>query len=210
MSTAKIRAHGHAVVPAQPDEMQLGLRLSFLAPTADEALSEVSRRSEELAPIFDEFGVDKKHRTTSGVSVNEEREYEKERYRHKGYRATNRVVVRFRDNDLAGRLISAATKRVQADVDGPVWRVAIDNPAREEACRQAAADAKRKARAYADALGVRLGALIRAGEPRPNGYLDSGMRVTAQASLAAADLSIEAGEMDVSAAVEVTFLIEQG
>ena len=53
---------------------------------------------------------------------------------------------------------------------GPRWWIAPDNPARVEACRQAAAEAKRKAEAYADALGLRLGAVAEnPAEPSPFG-----------------------------------------
>jgi uncharacterized protein len=210
MTTAKITALGRAMVPAEPDEMQIELRLTFLAPTAEEAVAEVAKHGRSLTGIFDELGIDKKFRTTSGVSVREEREYEKEKYRHKGYRADSRIVVRLGDAELASRLIGAATSRVEAQVDGPYWRVALGNPAREEACRQAAADAKRKAEAYAQALGVRLGALLRVGEPRPVRYPSGEMLTVARSSMAEPDIGIEAGEMDIGATVEITFAIEQG
>jgi uncharacterized protein len=119
-------------------------------------------------------------------------------------------VVRLTDAEIASRLIGAATRRVEAEVSGPYWRVALGNPARQEACRQAAVDARRKAEAYADALGVRLGALIRVGEPSSSRYERGEMLTLSRASHAEPDIGIEAGEMDVGATVEVTFLIEQG
>lgn len=210
MTTAKISAQGHALVPAQPDELQLELRLTFLASTPEEGLAEVARRSQDLDRIFNELNIEQRLRTSSGVSVSEEREYEKEKWRRKGYRATSRIVVRLSDAEVASRLIGAATSRVEAQIDGPYWRVALSNPAREEACRQAAADARRKAEAYAQALGVRLGALLRVGEPRSVGYERGEMLSFARESSAAPGIHIEAGEMDVQATVEATFLMEQG
>jgi uncharacterized protein YggE len=85
-----------------------------------------------------------------------------------------------------------------------------DNPARVEACKEAALDARRRAEAYADALGVRVGAIVALRDPgtgippppRP-------MRMAAMDAGAVEALPVEAGEQLVTA-VEVEFKLEQG
>jgi uncharacterized protein YggE len=127
----------------------------------------------------------------------------------RGYRATNHVVVRLDAAEMAGRLMNEAVTRAQARVNGPRWRFKLENPARAEACRQAAADARRKAEAYAAALGMRLGPVLRVAESGA----DSGGEAAALPPMiregpGPSDMQIEAGRLDVAATVEVTFALE--
>jgi uncharacterized protein len=103
--------------------------------------------------------------------------------------------------------------RTGARVSGPWWHVAAENPARLEACRQAASNARGKAEAYAEALGTRLGALADVSEPAalvgPAGYRAQ------QAAFGplmpdGPEIPVESGELDVRASVEVTYAVEPG
>jgi uncharacterized protein YggE len=92
--------------------------------------------------------------------------------------------------------------------------VALDNPARTEAYRQAAADARRKAEAYVTALGARLGAVASLAEPglgRFEPHYDRSDMMASPAQMADSDQPVEvhAGDLDISAMVEVVFWIEQ-
>lgn len=213
--TATVRVRGEAVVPAQPDEVQLAVNVTALEDSLEQAMGEVARRSEELEAILDELEVPRSRRVTSGISVGVEREYERDRWRHKGYRASNRVVLRLEDATGLGRLINEATSRAEARIDGPWWGIALDNPARAEACRRAAAQARRKAEAYAGALGARLGEILRVSEPGLGGRLSSGEFPVAPAAAPvpaaqAPEVTVEPGELDITASVDVTFRLEQG
>ena len=127
----------------------------------------------------------------------------------------HQISVKLDDATLVGKLMREATNRSQARVSGPWWQVALDNPARAEACRQAAADARRKAEAYVTALGARLGAVASVAEPglgrfEPN--YDRSDMMASRAQMADSDQPVEvhAGDLDISAMVEVVFWIEQG
>ena len=165
MNSATVTVRGHAVVPGTPDEARLTLELKTLESTAQAALAHVAERSEELERILDELEIAQERRSTSGISVSEEREYEDHRYVHRGYTASNQISIKLDDARLVGKLMREATNRSQARVSGPWWQVALDNPARTEAYRQAAADARRRAEAYVNALGARLGAVASVAEP---------------------------------------------
>jgi uncharacterized protein YggE len=207
---------GEAVVKAQPDEVELLVEVAFLARTPEEALAEVARRGAALTELFDELGVPRKRWTTSGVAVEETVEWDQQRQQqvHRGYTATNRVTLRLADAEVVGRLMNEATTRAQARLHGPWWRIATDNPARTEACRQAAVAARRKAEAYATALGARLGSIVEVREPgteppRPEPRA-KGMRAMAMSAEVAPELTVQAGELDVSAVVIATFAVDQG
>jgi uncharacterized protein YggE len=212
-STVIVR--GEAVVPGEPDEVRLVLEVTALFPSPEEALADVAKRSEILEGIFDDLNIPRAARSTSGVSVREEREYERGKYHHRGYAASNRVSVRLDDAELVGRLMKSATGKAKAQIRGPWWQIATDNPARVEAYREAATDARRRAEAYAEALGARLGAVLKVTEP---GLRHEHPHESVYAMAASADMSmppepeveVHAGSLDIAATVEVTFRLEQG
>lgn len=211
-----VTVRGEATVPAKPDEVLVAIEVNVLEGTAEAALSEAALRSERLEAALTSLSIPEDRRATAGVTVKEEREYERNRFVSKGYRATNRILIRLDDAAPLGRLIREATEQAQARVDGPWWRVKLENPARVEACRQAATEARRKAEAYAGALGAKLGAVIAVTEPglarpRPTGEMGQ-MRALAATAVVAApppEVEVHPGELDVSAAVEVTFALDQ-
>ena len=85
-----------------------------------------------------------------------------------------------------------------------------------EVCSQAALQARRKAEAYASALGVKLGPVVRVADPG-TAAPQFAMPVAAPAAQmarsggpeAAPLVAVDPGTMDLSAAVEVTFRLEQ-
>ena len=70
--------------------------------------------------------------------------------------------MRLSDPELIGQLIAQTTEDLAARIEGPRWLISLDNPVRLEAARQAAADARRKAQAYAEGVSAKLGRLVRA------------------------------------------------
>ncbi|HEX5165554.1 MAG TPA: SIMPL domain-containing protein [Thermomicrobiales bacterium] len=210
--SATITVAGTAVVPAQPDEVAIGIALSHLAPTPDAAITEVAARSRQLETIFDEMQIGRDRWTTSGVSVNEEREWDGQRQIHRGYRAGTRVQLRVADAELVGKVMHESVRRCQASIDGPTWLIAPDNPAHDDARRRAATSARAKAETYAAALGVRLGTILSVTEPglsaAPPSPMPKVMRTMAMD--AAPEITVQSGDLDISATVIVTFGLEQG
>ena len=214
---ATVTVQGFAQVQAQPDEVALDLTVSYLDSSPEGALEETARRSDTLTEILSGLGIERERWTTTGVSISEETEWDDKAHRqlHRGYRATNRLNLRLADAALIGRLLREATGRASAIVRGPFWSIAPDNLAHDEARGAAAADARRRAEAYAAALGARLGAIQEIAEPgvRPTPPRESsGPRYRMMAAMAepAPELEVQPGELHVSAAVVVTFGLEQG
>jgi uncharacterized protein YggE len=191
------------------------IRLREVRDNADEALRRVAERAQTMDALFEELAIPSASRTTSGVSVREEREYERNRWINKGFAAEAGTMLRLADPSVLGRLITEATSRADAQIDGPWWRVLPSNPARVEACRQAAEDARTKAQAYAEALGARLGPITWIREPTEGaGFAAPASVFRAQALTGSQgqqpDVPIEPGELDVHATVDVTFELTQG
>lgn len=203
---ATVTARGDAIVRTEPDEAMLWVTLSALRSESPSALADVAARSAILMSLLDELRIDAADRSTSGVTVQEEFEHNKEGRQSLGQRATSVTSIRLTELGLIGQLISRATSEVAAQVSGPQWQIALGNPARLEAARQAAADGRRKARAYAEALGAGLGRLIEVTEPE---NVHGPIRM-AKAAAMGGPMPVEPGEMEVSASVRVTFALNVG
>jgi hypothetical protein len=200
-----ISVRGAASIRTEPDEAVLWITLSSLGDAPGPALSDVSARSHALVALLDEAGVAKADRATSGVTVYEEFEHTEAGRRSLGHRAVSRVSVRAADPELIGRLIARTTTDLSARIDGPTWLVSLANPVRLEAARQAAADARRRAQAYAEGVGAKLGRVVRLGEPA-DGHV---VRMAARASIHES-IPVEPGEHEVAASIHATFELEPG
>jgi uncharacterized protein len=208
--TPTVTVRGEAVVRTEPDEAMLSITLSALERDPGHALADVSRRSEALIALLDELGVAKRDRSTTGINVQEELEHTPTGRRSLGHRAAASVSARFTDADPIGRLIVRATADLHARIDGPRWQIAADNPIHLEAAREAAADGRRKAQAFADGVGAQLGPLIKLVEPRSESggqWIRRSGRVRTAAAAGGEHMPIEVGEHAVSAAIDVTFAL---
>lgn len=203
-----VTVRGDASIRSEPDEAVLWITLSALDDAPGPALADVSARTTTLFTLLDEVGVAKADRSTTGITVSEEFDHTEEKGRHSlGHRAISRISIRLSDPEVIGHLITQATGNMAARIDGPQWLISLDNPVRLEAARQAAADANRKARAYAEGVGAKLGRLVRLSEPG----VDFGIPVRAARAVGfSGSMPVEQGEHEVSASIEATFMLEVG
>jgi uncharacterized protein len=207
LAAPTVTVRGEASIRAEPDEAVLWITLSALEDAPGPALSDVSARSNTLVALLDEAGVAKADRSTSGVTVYEEFDHTETGRRSLGHRAVSRVSVRSADPELIGRLIVRTTADLSARIDGPTWLISLDNPVRLEAARRAAADARRRAQAYAEGVGAGLGRVVRLGEPA-DGHV--GHRAFAVRAAIGEPMPVEPGEHEVAASVQATFELEPG
>jgi uncharacterized protein YggE len=200
---ATIQVRGHATVRAEPDQAMLWITLTARADAPGPALADVSSRSRTLGAMLDQLRIPGPDRTTTGVTVAEEFEHTNEGRRSLGHRAATQVALRLTDPEVIGQLVSRAAGELDARIEGPRWQIAPDNPVRLEAAREAAHDAERKARAYAEGLGARLGPPIRLTEPEDW----HGVRAFTAAGGSSEHVPIDPGEHEVFASIEVTFAL---
>ena len=137
------------------------------------------------------------------MTVAEEFDHTQQGRQSLGHRAATQVALRLTDPEMIGQLVSRAAGDLDARIQGPRWRIAPDNPVRLEAAREAARDAERKARAYAEGVGARLGRPVRLAEPE---HMFIGRAMAAGGG--PDSVSVDPGEHEVSASIEVTFAFE--
>ena len=121
-----------------------------------------------------------------------------------GYQVSNQVSARVRDIDRLGATLDALVGAGANSIDGLSFDLADPKQVLGEARDAAVADALAKAKRYAAAAGVQLGAIISIEEggayppPRPM------MRAEAMA----ADVPIAPGQTELSASVTITFALD--
>ncbi len=120
-----VTVHGMGSAPVMPDRVEMILIVTARETTPDAALDRVAERDATLRQILDELGVPEAARITTGATVNERSEYDRETGRETsaGYQAVATLTVKLEAPDSAGRLMREVTSRAGAQVSGPIWRV---------------------------------------------------------------------------------------
>lgn len=204
VSLPTVTVRGDGLVRTEPDEAVLWITLTALEDRPGAALKDVSGRSTALVALLNELGVREADRSTTGIAVGEEFEHSVSL----GHRASSGVSVRLTDPELIGKLISRATQDLDARIGGPRWLISLDNPVRLEAARRAAADAGRKAEAYAEGVGAKVGRLIRLTEPGDHAGPARRLAAASRGAPVHDSIPIEPGEHEIAASIQATFALE--
>ena len=127
-----------------------------------------------------------------------------------GYQVTNSVQVTLHDLPQAGALIDAATQAGASQVNGVSYELSDPAAAQEQALRRAVTDARQRASAMADALGVGLGSPLSLNDGEAAAPVQPlfQMRVMAMAAPAAAPATpISTQEITVTADVTLVYAL---
>ncbi len=128
-----------------------------------------------------------------------------------GYQATNSVSVRFRDIARSGAILDALVGVGANQIDGPSLSVAEPDAALDEARAAAVKRAQARAELYARAAGLRVVRLISIAEAGQN---DGGpdrppVMMMRMAKADSAPTEIAPGEKEITASVQVRFLLDR-
>ncbi len=192
-----------------PDVAHITAGVVTTAPSATAALEQNARQMASVRQALRNAGIADRDIQTSSINLFPD-------YRHDerggnpqiiGYRASNEVMVKFRDIKSAGKILDALVAQGANQINGPM--LAIDKPeqALDEARVAALASARARAELYARAAGKKVGRILSISE---TGSMQVPMmRMRAQAGMAAADsTSIDPGQQAVSVNLSVSFELE--
>ncbi len=192
-----------------PDVAHINAGVVTTAPSATAALEQNARQMASVRQALRNAGIADRDIQTSSINLFPD-------YRHDerggnpqiiGYRASNEVMVKFRDIKSAGKILDALVAQGANQINGPM--LAIDKPeqALDEARVAALASARARAELYARAAGKKVGRILSISE---TGSMQVPMmRMRAQAGMAAADsTSIDPGQQAVSVNLSVSFELE--
>jgi uncharacterized protein len=158
-ATSGISVSGMGEVTGKPDTVEVGLGVSVLGETVDEAATTAAEKAQALIDSLTSNGVAEEDITTTDYSIYPEYDYSSNEERLIGYRVSNTVRAKVRDLDSTGAVLDAATVAGGDDVvvNGLSFSIE-DNDELVAAAREAAwNDAMTKANQLAELSGQALG-----------------------------------------------------
>ncbi|HMN37869.1 MAG TPA: SIMPL domain-containing protein [Hyphomicrobium sp.] len=199
-----------AVVSAMPDEATVQTGVSSEAKTAREALSKNSTAMSNVIAELKSAGIAPKDIQTTQFNVEPVYIYPKEGQsppQVTGYRAHNMVSVLVRNLDRLGEVLDQLVSAGANQMNGISFDVSQAETLRDDARKQAMANALRRAKLYAEAAGAQVGEIVQIQEdvsfpgPRP--------MVFKQARAAMAEAApVERGSQDLEARVIATWKLK--
>ncbi|MDX2168304.1 MAG: SIMPL domain-containing protein [Deltaproteobacteria bacterium] len=211
-SPRTLSVSGEGRAQAAPDLAVVSFAVETTAPTAGAAVTDNAKKSTALAEaVKAKLGPRDKVYTTQYSLMPRYEQQERNLGgqvvpRIIGYVASNAVRVELRDVRNVGALIDAATGAGANRVDSLEFTLEERAAAQSEALKLAGADAKRQAEAAAAALGVSLGKVLTANTGSAPIIMPKQMARMAMAADVATP--VEAGDVTVSATLQVTYEIQ--
>jgi uncharacterized protein len=204
--TITVSASGTA--EAAPDRARITSGVSTEADTAREALT---KNSETMSRIIDELkgkGIDAKDIQTASFNVEPVMDYSKDGQAPKlrGYRVSNQVIVLVRKLDQLGEVLDNVVGAGANQIQGLAFEVSKEDTLKDDARKEAVANALRRAKLLAAAAGAEVGGVLQISEETTS----SGPVIYAPrlAKAAAASVPMESGTSTLEARVTVTWALK--
>jgi uncharacterized protein YggE len=190
-------------VAAEPDQARITSGVTTEATTAAEALAQNSQRMTKLVAGLKASGIEPKDIQTSSFNVQPRYTQPKEGEASviDGYRVTNEVQIVARNLDKLGAVLDQLVSLGANELGGLFFEVSKAETLRDEARKEAIANARRRAELYAEAAGAKVGEVLKIQEggeigPRP---------VPMARAMKAEAVPIERGTETLEASVTVTW-----
>jgi len=201
LSPPHISISGEATMTAPPDTARVRAGVSTTGPTAREASAANRKAMASVMAALKAAGIAEKDTQTSRYSIQPVYSNAPQQ-KITSFIASNSVTLTIRKLDEIGDLIDKLTDAGANTFGGVEFIVSDADKLLDKVRASALADVRRKAQLYADAAGVKLGALLSLSEsinsPRPVMYM-------ARAAVSAPETSISAGENTLQVTVNVSY-----
>lgn len=206
---------GRAEVSADPDLAVVRLGATAQAEQAAAAQRQVNEIVQRALAAIRQQGVGEKQVTTVGLSLSPvysdpglvQPGQGRQEPRVVGYRASNVIRVELTDVNAVGPVIDAGVKAGANEIQGVSFELRDDRKPRAEALRRAAASARAKAEALAEAAGVRLDSVYEVVEGGANVIGPPVPHYRTMALAAEVASPVEPGQVRVEAGVTIRYRI---
>ncbi|MEO0916337.1 MAG: SIMPL domain-containing protein [Pseudomonadota bacterium] len=198
---------GVGSVSAVPDMATVTLGITHEAPTAKEAMAELSKTTTAVLGRIADFEIAESDVQTSSLNLNPVWDQGNTRPpRIRGYMASGMLSVRVRELDTLGGVLDGVTEEGANRLNSLVFGISDTDTLEVQARRSAVASALAKAETLASAAGVGLGP-IQLIEENTGGGLPA---PTARgAFMESASVTIASGELELQIRVTITFAIAE-
>ena len=207
----EIIVRGEAAARVLPDRATLRVVVDGDGSARDEAYAAAAEPAGAVDDVIERFAAVITRTSTTSLVVQPTTRWHKGESRRTGWRATRTSSIEVEDLGQLGDL-AAALAVAGGAIYGPEWQLDRTNPIHDQLRRAAAEDARRRADAYASALGIGLGTVAWVAEPglrHQGGGLGSGMQALYSRAAMGADgedvIEVTPEEIAVEVSVEVGF-----
>ena len=212
---AKITATGTGIVSTRPDQAKISLGVLTTAPNAKKAQQENADLTDKVIDALTKAGIAKDKMETKGYSVWPEYSYPKSGENKpptiSSYRCSNTLIVTVDDIKKAGESIDKAVAAGANQVEDIQFLKKDTGPQQREALQKGCKDARLKAEAMAEGLGVKLGDIASVEESSavtPVTFNERMMKAEANMDMGSVTTAIQPGELEINATVTVVFNIK--
>ena len=213
VEAGRLHVLGRASVERAPDHAVVQVGISNKAATPTAALDENSAIAARIIAFAKHFGIDARDLRTAAVSLSPVTKSVREpnggyRQEPDGYQAGNTVQVRLRDISRLGAFMRDVLNQGANQIAGVHFGLADPDKAIDDALAGAVEDATRKANRLAEAAKVKLGRLQQVTYPPRTGVGRFEAAAAPGARAMRMEVPIEAGALETSAEVEMTWTLE--
>lgn len=194
-------------VSVEPDMAYVTSGVASEADTAREALQRNNAAMKAVIDGLKAAGIDAKDIQTASFNIEPRYEHAKDGRAPKvtGYRVVNQMRIAVRDLTKLGELLDKAVSLGANQASGVSFEVSAAETLKDEARKQAMANALRRARLFAEAAGASVGEVLTIAEdvfaPPPRPYASGRVAMSADA------VPIERGSQALEVRVQVTWAL---
>ncbi len=199
---------------AEPTKAEIFVAIETLAPTAKESQSQNAAKAQAVMDALSKLGITGKSVQTSSYTLYEKTEWDNDGRKmvKRGYETSNALKITVNDLAKTGSVIDAVTKAGASRVNGVNFTIddAKISELKKSALTNAGKEAKAKAQAIADGLGVTVVSVQNVNE---NGaqyipyYKNVAMYDGASVGAPSPETPLSPGDVEVNANLTVTFVI---
>ena len=211
MAAGRLHAVGRGVVEVAPDHASVQIGVNTRAATPPEALDRNSAAARRAIDLVRSLGVSQPDVATGSVTLSEAFRSTGQGQVPDGFQANNTVTIKVRDLGRLGEIMRRVVEQGANRVGGVSFGLSEQARYADQARAAAVEDALRKARGLATAAGVKLGRIEQISFPPrtefrsyADGVADMPLRQRVLATV-----PIEAGTIEVSAEVDITWTLDQ-
>lgn len=203
--TITVSATGTA--EAEPDRARITSGVTTEAKTAREALAANSEAMSKVITEIKAGGIDPKDIQTAAFNVEPVMDYSKDGQPPvlRGYRVSNQVVVYVRELGKLGEILDKIVNAGANQIQGLTFEVSKEDTLKDEARKEAIANALRRAKLLAAAAGAEVGNVMQISEETTSSGPVTYAPRMAKAAMAA---PIETGTSTLEARVTVTWALK--
>ncbi|MGA5101709.1 SIMPL domain-containing protein [Streptomyces lavendulocolor] len=156
----RVAVRGEAHLEVDPEIARIGITVTARGTDRRTTLDDLTRRNTTVLDLLKSYGDAVENITTGTLTITPELTRHGRTERVRAHHGTVHITAELTDFTALGELATRLADLELTRVDGPWWELRPDSPAHGEARRRAVEEAVQRARAYAEALGTRLAALV--------------------------------------------------